>query len=498
MRRSHHTTAALAAVLPAMLCLCLIIPHASARGAQQAAPPPDSALQTRFGPVELISGYPTAATGKALFDELDFQRAVQAYIWATPLVAMESLRQSNLRDFNVPDGAVALNDSYTSPQLQTLTANNTTIYAGSAVDLRNGPIVVDSPKGAYGVIDDFWQRPVTEVGPFGPDKGKGGKFLLIPPGVEVSVPAGYFPVHSQTNRVFYLARASVKDGNIDGAVDTLAKIGVYPLARAGSPPNTTIIKTGGKPANQVSPQGLAYWKVLSDAINSETVEPRDRFFHAMLGIEKGKPFRPDERQSQILSDAAALGFRMSQALSMTPRLNNAKGYAGTQWDWVLTLNPNQETENYSQLDERTDYTFEAITVAEGMIKQIPGAGSQYMSAAKDKTGQWLDGGNPYRLRIPPNVPATEFWAVTVYDNLSRSMVQTDTQRAGIDSKKAGLQQNTDGSVDVFFGPTPPAGKESNWIKTLPGKGWFAYFRWYGPTQAFFDQTWRLPDIESIR
>lgn len=483
---------------------------ATPRAEQMAAGVPDTgrgtledapALHTRFGPVELVNDYPTAASTKALFDELDFERAVQAYIWATPLVAMESLRQSNVRDFGVPDGAVAINDSYTGPQLQTLTANNTTIYAGSAVDLRNGPVVIDSPRGAYGVIDDFWQRPVTEVGPFGPDKGNGGRFLLIPPGAEVPVPTGYFPVHSQTNRVFYLARATVKDGNIAGAVDTLSKIGVYPLAGAASPPPTQIIKTGGKPAQQVSPQGLAYWKMLSDALNSETVEPRDRFFHAMLkplGIEKGKPFQPDERQTKLLAEAASLGFRMSQALSMTPRLDNAKGYPGTQWDWVLTLNPDQEADHYSQLDERTDYTFEAITVADGMIKQIPGAGSQYMSSARDKTGAWLDGGRPYRLRIPPNVPATEFWAVTVYDNMSRSMVDTDTRRPGVDSKQAGLQQSPDGSTDVYFGPTAPAGKESNWIKTLPGKGWFAYFRWYGPTQSFFDKSWRLPDIEPAR
>jgi len=194
-------------------------------------------------------------------------------------------------------------------------------------------------------------------------------------------------------------------------------------------------------------------------------------------------------------EAAALGFRMGQALSMEPRLDNAKGYPGTQWDWVLTLNPNQEADGYSQLDERTDYTFEAITVADGMIKQIPGAGSQYMSAAKDKTGAWQDGGKSYRLRIPPNAPVKDFWAVTAYDNMSRSMVQTDTHRDGVDSKQADLQRNEDGSVDVFFGPTAPAGKESNWIKTTPAKGWFAYFRWYGPTQEFFDKSWRLADIE---
>ncbi len=236
------------------------------------------------------------------------------------------------------------------------------------------------------------------------------------------------------------------------------------------------------------PSGLGYWQLLSDAINNETVEPRDRFFYAMLrplGIEKGQPFKPDTRQQKILSDAAAMGFRMSQVLSMAPRNDKAKTYPGTQWDWVLTLDPSQEAADYSQLDERTDYTFEAITVAAGMVKKIPGAGSQYMTTAKDKTGEWLDGGKSYRLHVPANAPVKDFWAVTVYDNMTRSMIQTDTGKAGVDSKQANLQKNSDGTVDVYFGPTAPVGHESNWIKTASGKGWFAYFRWYGPTQAFF-------------
>jgi hypothetical protein len=170
---------------------------------------------------------------------------------------------------------------------------------------------------------------------------------------------------------------------------------------------------------------------------------------------------------------------------------------GTHWEWVLTLNPNQEAANYSQLDEGTDYTFEAITIAEGMVKPVVGSGSQYMSAAKDKSGAWLDGGKNYMLRVPPNVPAKDFWAVTVYDNMIRSMIRTDTNKAGV-SPHDKLQVNPDGAIDVYFGPSAPAGKESNWIKTLPGKGWFAYFRWYGPTEAFFNKSWKLEDIAQVQ
>ncbi len=179
---------------------------------------------------------------------------------------------------------------------------------------------------------------------------------------------------------------------------------------------------------------------------------------------------------------------------MAPRFPGVVAYPGTQWEYVLNLNPNQRAADYEQLDRRTDYTFEAITVAEGMIKPVVGAGSQYLSAAKDAQGAWLSGGSAYRLHVPANVPAVNFWSVTVYDNMTRSMVQTDTNIAALSSYDD-LQANDDGSLDLYFGPEAPAGKERNWIKTLPGKGWFTYFRWYGPTEAFFDKSWQLPDIE---
>jgi hypothetical protein len=456
-------------------------------------------VETKIGKIDLQNGYPTSQSVTKLYDELDFERAVQAYIWAMPTVALDALRIANKRDWGVDYNGVGIVDKFTTPAVGALTGNSTTIYAASFVDLgRDGPVVIDSPPGAYGVVDDYWQRPVTEIGPFGPDKGKGGKFLLVPPGYKNALPKDYFVAHSLTNRVIYLVRAFVKGGDVKSAADTLAKIGIYPLSAAGSPPKTNIFMAGDKGMDSIAPRGFEYWERLANIIDRETVNERDRFFHAMLmplGIEKGKPFHPDTRQRKILTDAAEVGFLMAQTISMSPRLGNASGYPGTHWEWVLTLNPNQEGKYYSQLDERTDYTFEAITVAEGMVKPIVGAGSQYMSADKDKAGAWLDGGKTYRLHVPANVPVKEFWSVTVYDNLTRSMVQTDTNKAAISSYDK-LKTNPDGSINVYFGPQAPQGGESNWIKTLPGKGWFTYFRWYGPSQAFFDKSWRLPDIDS--
>jgi hypothetical protein len=456
---------------------------------------------TRIGKIDLQNGYPTEPSVTKLYDELDFQRAVQAYIWAMPTVVLDSLRIANKRDWGVDYNGVGVVNKFTSPAVVALTGNSTTIYAASFLDLgRDGPVVVDSPPAAYGVIDDYWQRPVVEVGPFGPDKGKCGKFLLVPPGYKGEVPKGYFVAHSLTNRVMYLARGFVKDGDVKSAVDTLAKIRIYPLSQAAHPPETKIFMAGDKGMNSIAPRGFSYWEQLADIINQEPVEDRDGFFLAMLkplGIEKGKPFQPNERQKKILTDAAEVGFLMAQTISMAPRLDNASSYPGTHWEWVLTLNPNQHGKDYEQLDERTDYTFEAITIAEGMVKPIVGAGSQYMSSAKDSTGAWLDGGKSYRLRVPANVPVKEFWSVTVYDNMTRSMIQTDTNKAALSSYDK-LKSNPDGSIDLYFGPQAPQGNERNWIKTPPGKGWFTYFRWYGPTQAFFDKSWKPADIEEAK
>ena len=460
--------------------------------------PGDSSLKGPGYLTELnfVNDYPTNKTVENLYDAIDFQRACQAYIWAIPIVYLNELYVGFHRDlgFNFNDMNVV--GAYAKADNIGLTANNNTIYGLSAIDVSKGPVVIESPEGAYGCIDDWWQRPVTEVGPLGPDKGKGGKFLMLPPGYKGKIPGGYFVVPSTTNKLLYVGRAFVKNGDLQSAANVLKQTKIYHLDQAANPPATRIVD-GTKPINTIAPRGFEYWERLAEIINSEPVQERDRFFMAMLkplGIEKGKPFKPDARQKKILTQAADFGFRMAQTISMAPRTEGIVAYPGTHWEYVLPLNPNQETENYSQLDERTDYTFEAITVAAGMILKVPGVGSQYFSTAKDKEGNWLDGGKNYQLHIPAKVPAKEFWSVIVYDNSTRSIINNGVEKTSVSSADK-YQANSDGSLDVYFGPTAPAGKESNWIKTVPGKGWFTYFRWYGPTEAFFDKSWKLADIE---
>ena len=458
--------------------------------------------ETHIGTLEYVGDYPTDATLTKLFDEMDFQRAVQAYMWAMPIVAMNEVYVGNKAVLGADYGDQLLFTRYATPTDIGLTANSTTIYTFSNLNLaKEGPMVIESPAGAYGMIDDFWQRPISEIGPLGPDKAKGGKFLVLPPDYSGEKPAeGYFVVESTTNQVFYMVRGLVHGGNVQAAVDSLRTIKIYPYAKRDNPPRQKIIEIN-KQANTIAPRGYEYWERLSSIIDAEPVQERDRFFMAMLkplGIEKGKAFNPDARQKKILTDAAEVGFRMSQAVSLAPRVPNLIVYPGTHWEHVMTAEPSQRAENYDELDQRLDYTFEAITMAVAMVKPFVGAGSQYASAARDKDGEWLNGSGSYRLNIPANPPVKEFWSVTAYDNMTRSMIATDTNKAAVTSiNESELAKNADGSIDVYFSPSAPAGKESNWIKTIPGKGWFAYFRWYSPTKEFFDQTWKLGDIEKM-
>lgn len=453
-----------------------------------------------FAKLSYPEDYPTDETLATLFDEMDFQRACQCYIWAMPTVAINEVNVCQVRDLGVQLNEIALFQHFVGPESVGLTPNSTTIYALGVVDLSAGPMVVDIPEGAYGVIDDYWQRPVVEVGAFGPDEGKGGKFLLLPPGYSGDVPDGYYAGASPTNRVMFVLRAIVEGDDLDTAVNTLKGVQIYPLGAANNPAPTRIVLASGIPVNSVAPAGYDYWERLAEIVSLGPIEERDRFYLGMLrplGIVPGKPFAPDARQKAILTAAAEVGFRMCQAISVAPRFPGVTAYPGTRWEYVLNLNPNQRADYYEQLDRRTDYTFEAITVAKGMIEPVVGAGSQYLSAAKDAAGAWLSGGSTYRLHVPANVPAKNFWSVTVYDNMTRSMVQTDTNKAALSSYDD-LQVNEDGSIDLYFGRIPPEGEASNWIKTIPGKGWFTYFRWYGPTEAFFDKSWQLPDIEKMK
>jgi hypothetical protein len=258
-------------------------------------------------------------------------------------------------------------------------------------------------------------------------------------------------------------------------------------------------RAGDKKWSQMPPRGMDYWKSLHQVVQADPVEDRDRFIMAQLrflGIEKGKPFKPDARQKKILEDAVVVGEAMAKANTSDKRVEPAF-WEGTNWKHALVVSVDQRKEKFDQLDERAAWFYEAVVVSKAMLSETPGVGQRYIAAYRDADGEWLDGSNTYKLHVPANPPAKRFWSVTAYDEDTRQMVVTEQGRPDISSRKQDIVKNPDGSIDVYFGPKAPTGHETNWIQTEPGKGWFAYFRFYGPTEPFFDKSWVLPDIEQV-
>jgi len=348
------------------------------------------------------------------------------------------------------------------------------------------------------MVLDFWQRPVADLGQAGPDQGKGGKYLIVGPGQELPKAEGYYVLPSRGNNVFIGIRVlEPGEDKIKAAMD---HYNIYPYAERNNPPAHRAVRPDGKAWSQVQPRGMQYWESLDQILQQEPIDERDRMITAMLaplGLEKGKKFQPTERQTALLTEGARIGELMAMNISYAKRFENSYYRPDTKWAYVIMFDPSQEKPNYSELDERADYFYEAVTTSKGMMSSTPGIGQAYLGAYKDKNNQWFEGGKTYKLTVPPNPPAKQFWSLTIYDTYDRVGIDNKTQNADISSRDEGLRKNPDGSVDLYIGPAAPAGYEKNWLQTNPGKAWFAYFRLYGPLEPYLDRSWKLPDIEMV-
>jgi hypothetical protein len=494
--------------IPSTVALGLVLIFTTITAGAQA-----QTTDTRIGTFSFPNGFPTEETTRKVFDEMDYQRAVQAYLWAYPAVSFESIRIATKRDLGADLNDLIIADNYADPRGVWLTANDTTIYALANVDLgKSGPMVIEIPPGAIvGIVDDFWQRSIADVGLPGPDGPKGGKFLLLPPGYKGDTPkTGYHVLQGTSNNYNAMVRGIVQNGDKDGAVQNVKRVKVYPLSESSSPKPNKFISMSGKVMDTTPPPGMVFWERLSGYINNNPVQARDLFYMGMLkplGIEKGKEFKPDARQLAILEEAARMGDAMGRVMLFEGpdrfrQVGEGLGvepFPGSKWHWVFQVNPVQQTDGYGQIDERLHYTYGAIytTPALGVMKAGPGG--NYVQAFKDKDGNRLEGGKSYRLHVPANAPAEAFWSLTLYDAATRSMIQNpsnDAARSSLDK----LKTNADGSLDLYFGPAgiAPAGLDANWIETVSGKGFYPMMRFYSPKAGLFDGTWKLPDIELMK
>lgn len=459
----------------------------------------EGTVDTRIGTLEFINGYPSDKTIDKLYNELDFQRAVQAYIWGLPMVEMAEWQKAQKDIFKAGTNDFVTYKTF-SQKLGILTANATTPYMMAFPNLKEtGPMVFELPAGpTAGGLLDFWQRPFSDLGQTGPDKGEGAKYLILGPGHPGMNPDGYIVVRSPHWNVFLGHRVLHPDPEVATRLTQAHKI--YPYAERENPKPTRHISSEGIDWEAFQSRGLGYFDRLASILEIEPVEPRDYMIMAMLrplGIKPGERFNPTAEQKAIFEEAAIVGEAMARANSYEKRFAGARVWEGKYWEKALFItDTDQDLDTHTQLDERASWFYEAIGVTDGMMGKIVGAGQEYLEAQKDSDGEWLDGGKHYMLRIPANAPVRQFWSVTLYDNDDRCLI--DTGELPDKSSRMDLEWNKDGSVDLYFGPELSKGApKANWTKTVPGEGWFTYFRFYAPTQPYFDKTWQLPDIVKV-
>jgi hypothetical protein len=457
-------------------------------------------VETRLGALTFFDGFPDKASAEKLFDNLDFQRAVQAYLFAIPAVSQVANRNA-FRTFGPANTVVPIFEQLLDSRGIVLTGNDNTVYSWTWIDLAQGPTVLEVPPKVLGTANDMWQRWVIDVGITGPDEGRGGKYLFLPPGYKGSVPSGYHVVRSPTFGLWIPWRSFLVAGDPKPGVDLVKKYTkIYALADAGkahAPLN--FVDMSGKPFNTVYPADYAFWELLNQVVQEEPTGSLDEIrlgFFQSIGIQKGKPFAPDERMKRILTEAAAVGDATARANLFHTREKAAYYYPNSNWQLGFIGGYNFQTQaGVLNFDAANFYYFLAILVTPAMEEKMIGKGSQYAWTARDANGQPLDGGKSYRLRMPANVPVKDFWSVILYSDQTRSMIQTDQRFPSVSSQTKGLQVNPDGSIDIYFGPKAPPGKEANWVQTVPGRGWNTVLRMYGALQPWFDKTWRPGEIE---
>jgi hypothetical protein len=461
-------------------------------------------VETTIGTLEFFDGVPVGGTIDNVYDNLDRMRALAVFLDNQGAASLHAMRMGNAAIGADASNKITITEQLLQPESLYLTGNTSTLYALAYLNLeKDGALVVELPPGMLGFIDDAWFRFVENLGAIGPDKGKGGKYLILPPGHEGPVPDGYFVIKAGTYNNLLFLRGSIAKG-LEPAVENIkSNLKVYPLVMADDPPETEFINFSGVSYNTVARNDFSYFEGLNQVVQEEPIDaigPEARGLLAAIGIVKGQPFEPDARMRRLLDEAATLGNATARAITYQPRIGGVYIYPDTDSAWTTAYadkNTTFESNGAIGLDARVLFYFNATGVTQAMAATTVGQGSDYALAYLDADKRPLDGSRTYRLRLPPDVPVNNFWAVTLYDTQTRSLLQTSQQFPTIGSQTEGMTRNSDGSWDVYFAPKAPEGKEGNWLQTVPGKSWFTILRMYGPLEPWINKTWRPGEIEPV-
>ena len=452
--------------------------------------------------LEFFDGVPTEGTAEKVYDYLDLHNAIDAYTRGIQIASMEAMKQGILA-FGPANETALIFEELMDSKAFFLTPNTTSVYMMSWLELSGEPMVIETPPDVLGIIDDHFFKYVADFGRLGPDKGQGGKLLILPPGYEGEIPEGYFVSEANTNGHWVIWRGFQKDGSpLPTVKSTKSIFKIYPLSQKDNPPAMNFINVSGKSFNTIHKMDERIYDEINAVIQSEPIigeNPELLGSLAAMGIEKGKDFAPDAKMKEVLKEAAKMGSAIVRTQIAKPRNEYQYKFLGTQWLNPLAYNSYTFEHNGSRLlDARSAFHFYATGITPAMSMKFIGKGSQYALAYSDEQGKTFDGSRTYKFNVPANAPMKDFWSFTAYDNQTRSMLQTDQQFPGIDNNKEGIVQNEDGSYDIYFAPEAPIGFENNWIQTISGKGWNTIFRLYGPLEPWFDGEWYPSDAKLIK
>lgn len=448
-------------------------------------------------------GYPRGDAAQRAADDADLQRAVTAYRFWYPTVSMGGIFEGN-RSAGIADNT-AIGIAACGPRQVGFTLNSDTPYGSAALDLTDGPMVIDMPAGPFiGLIDDHHQRWITDMGIPGPDAGAGGTYVVTGPQWDGQVPAGVYHSQASTNKVLLAIRSMPVDGDQDAALNALRTIAVH---RLDSQESLTFVDTTDQAMDNSClrwEDGIAFWEVLHRVLNAEPVLDEYRPMYGLLtglGIGRGQPFDPDERLTGILVDAARAGREQLLVSAFASQRPDVVAWPDRRWEWAGLVDDNAdfETPKGIDLDARDRWFAQAIVTSPAMFRRQVGSGSLYWLAARDATGQYLDGGTHYTVTIPLPVPQNLFWSVTAYDATTRSQIQAAQDRAALRSLfELTPSPSENDAITLHFSPEQPNGvPENRWLQTIEGRGWFTYLRLYGPESPAFDGTWRPGNLIEV-
>ena len=524
----------------ALLALPALAPAQTGPGIPASITTPDR-VDSRAGALSFRDGAPSKETLEKVYDHLDFTNAYRVFMDNMRGVSIQALRKS-MMSVGMKANEVGIFEDLMDARSLFLTANADTVYVMGFLDLSKGPIVLETPPEFLGVAQDAWFRWVIDLGVSGPDRGLGGKYLIVGPDYRGELPTGgFFVARARTNSILWFGRSFLANHNDPkpavAAIKKFTKVYPYEIGGVGTPiaeflagkarmgrvtpaPATVFHSLSGKVMNTIPPNDWSFFEMLNEVVQHEPATSLDAELMgpiASVGIVKGKPFAPDARRKKTMTEALALANATARSLFMAPRDPSWYYYPNSAWSNFLfqtgyefeTPIPEITKEGvkpypatgYRTMDARTAFFYGITGITPAMAMRLPGIGSQYLLAMVDAQKNYFDGAKTYKMTLPKGIPEANFWSLTVYDNMTRSMLDTPQRypRAGSQSYPSpAAVAGADGATTIYFGPTQPAGvARGNWIQTDPKKGWFVILRLYNPLEPFFDKSWRPSEIEQL-